>query len=515
MNVLHVTERETIVGLLRLGWSIRRVSRETGRRHETIRRYGYEAGILTPRSAAKPHTLAEVPTDPESPTLPPEVPTDSVAVTSPRSSCDPHRVLIEVELGKGRTAKAIYQDLVEHQGYTGSYDAVKRLARKLRAHEPKVSCRFETEPGAEAQVDYGEGALTRNPRTGKYSRSRLFVMTLGNSRHAFRKVVWKSSTEIWCRLHEEAFAYFGGVPRAIRLDNLKEGVIKPDVYDPQLNALYAKMLEHHGVVPLPCRPYAPDLKGKVESAVGYTQKTALKGRRFESLEEQNVFLTRWNERWAATRIHGTTKQQVRAMFEAERPFLMPLPTTRFEYYRICERTVHFDGHIEVDGAYYSAPLHRVGHKVIAHVGRLWLRIVDSKTHERLREYPIATRKGQRRTSDADRPKQTPPQVENLVARIAGAGPGCGAFARRLVEERGAEAARALFGMLDLLRRYEAAIVDRACAFAAASGIASLRFVRTYLAHHATPTKLKSEHRIIPEIETYTKHFATHTQGATP
>ncbi len=261
-------------------------------------------------------------------------------------------------------------------------------------------------------------------------------MTLGNSRHAFRKVVWKSSTETWCRLHEEAFAYFGGVTHTIRLDNLKEGVIKPDIYDPQLNPLYAKMLEHYGVVALPCRPYAPDLKGKVESAVGYTQKTALKGRRFESIEEQNAFLLQWNEHWAATRIHGTTKRQVRAMFEAEQPFLQLLPPTRFEYYRICERTVHFDGYIEAESAYYSAPPRYVGRKVIVHIGRLWLRILDPQTHECIREYPMATRKGQRRTNDADRPKQTPPQIENLAARIAGVGSGCAALAHRLIDERG-------------------------------------------------------------------------------
>jgi hypothetical protein len=149
------------------------------------------------------------------------------------------------------------------------------------------------------------------------------------------------------------------------------------------------------------------------------------------------------------------------------------------------------------------------------VGRLWLRILDPSTHECAREFPIATMKGQRRTNEADRPKQTPPQVENLALRIAGAGPGCGAFAHRLVEERGAVALRALFGLLDLLRRYEATAVEAACLFATTSGIASLRFVRTYLAHHATPTKLKAEHRIIPEIETYTLHFSTLTQGATP
>ena len=267
-------------------------------------------------------------------------------------------------------------------------------------------------------------------------------MKLSNSRRAFRKAVWNSSSEIWCRLHEEAFAKFGGTPHTIRLDNLKEGVLKPDVYDPQLNPLYTKMLEHYGVVALPCRPYAPDLKGKVESEIGYTQDTALKGRRFESIEEQNTHLDRWDERWAMTRIHGTIKRQMRAMFEEEKTFLQSLPLTRFEYYRICQRTVHFDGHIEVDGTYYSAPPRYAGHKIVAHIGKLWLRLVDPVTHECIFEHPIALHKGQRRTVEAHRPKQTPIRVEQLAARVAGAGPGCKAFATRLLEDRGATALRA-------------------------------------------------------------------------
>jgi transposase len=509
VNKLNMTERETILSLLRLGWSERRVAREGNHHRSTVRRVGREAGV----GPSKCSSAAKVPTDPKPPIA--AAAPRALAALPTRSSAAPFGAFIESELAKGRNGAAIYQDLVEHHGYDGSYDAVKRLARKLRGGgTPKVSCRFETDPGQEGQVDYGEGALTRDPRTGKYRKPRLFVMTLGKSRHAFRKTIWKSSTQAWSTLHEEAFAYFGGAPRTIRLDNLKEGVIKPDIYDPQLNALYAKMLEHYGVVALPCRPYAPDLKGKVESAVGYTQTTALKGRRFESIEEQNVFLTHWNERWAATRIHGTTKQQVRVMFDQERPFLLPLPTTRFEYYRIGERTVHLDGHIEVNSAYYSAPPRYVGRKVIVHIGRLWLRILDFNTHEFLREFPMATQKGQRRTHDADRPKQTPPQIENLVIRIAGAGEGCGTFARRLVEERGAVALRALFGILDLLKRYELAAVNRACLFATTSGVTSLRFVRTYLTHHATRTKLKDEHHIIPQIETYTTHFNTFTRGET-
>lgn len=505
VNKLSMTEEKRILGLLLSGWSDRRIARETGNHRATIARLRREAGLAPPKCT----TPAEVPTDPK-PHTEPEVPTDPAAT---RSSAEPHRAFIAAELAKGRNATAIYQDLVEHHGYEGSYDAVKRLARKLRKRAPKVSCRFETEPGQEMQVDYGEGALQRDPRTGKYRRPKLFTLTLSNSRHAFRKVIWKSSSETWCRLHEEAFAYFGGTARTIRFDNLKEGVLRPDVYDPELNPLYAKLLDHYGVIALPCRPYAPDLKGKVESTVGHTQETALKGRRFESDDEQNAHLLRWGERWAMTRIHGTTKRQVRVMFEEEKPFLQPLPTMRFEYYRVLERTVHFDGHVEVDGAYYSAPPRYAGRKVPVNAGRLWLRILDPATHQCVREHPIALHKGQRRTHDADRPKQTPVKVEHLAARIAGAGLGCKAFAGKLVEQRGAVALRALYGMLDLLRRYEAADVDRACAFAAAAGIGSLKFVRNYLSHHATPLRLRDEHQIIPAIDTYAKHFTTLTQGA--
>jgi transposase len=383
-------ERKTVIGLLRLDWSERRIARETGFHRATIRRIAVESAAAelskctssgevatdsAPAEAATDPSVAEavtdqVPADVAADLVPVEVATDAKpveaaakqpvparATKSPRSRsvCEPYRGFIEAEAAKGRNAVAIFQDLVEHHGYPGAYNAVKRFVGELRPHSQKISCRFETEPGQEAQVDYGEGALTRHPQTGKYRRPRLFVMKLSNSRRAFRRVVWNSSTEIWCKLHEEAFAKFGGTPHTIRLDNLKKGVIKPDVYDPELNPLYAKMLEHYGVLALPCRPYAPDLKGKVESEVGYTQETALKRRRFESIEEQNDHLDRWDERWAMNRIHGTTKRQVRMMFEEERPFLQALPLNRFEYYRVSERTVHFDGFIEVDGAYYHAP----------------------------------------------------------------------------------------------------------------------------------------------------------------
>lgn len=515
-----MAERETILGLLRLGWSARRIERETGHRRETVARYGREAGLLLPPSRAEP----PAPAGASKPASDGEVATDLAAASvsantsgasiATRSACEPHRDFIEAAVAAGRNAVAIYQDLVEHHGYDGAYNAVKRFVRKLRPHESKVSCRFETAPGQEGQVDYGEGALTRDPRTGKYRRPRLFVMSLGASRHAFRATVWNSSTQTWCDLHEAAFAYFGGTPKTMRLDNLLEGIIKPDVYDPEVNALYAAMLSHYGVVALPCRPYAPDLKGKVESAVGYTQMTALKGRRFESIEEQNAFLMRWNERWAATRIHGTTKRQVREMFEEERAALQPLPPTRFEHYRILERRAHFDGHVEVNGTYYSVPARYAGLRVVVHAGQLWLRILDPASQQCVREHTIAQR-GTRRTVDEDRPKQTPAHIDTLVVRATKLGTACGAFARAVASENRLNADRTLFGLFDLVRRYDQEVVERACYFAVESGVFRLRLLRAYLAQHAVAAKLNNDHQIVPQVNTYATHFATLVQGESP
>ena len=113
------------------------------------------------------------------------------------------------------------------------------------------------------------------------------------------------------------------------LDNLKEGVLTPDIYDPTLNPLFRDVLAHYGVVALPCRINDPDRKGKVESGVGHAKKTPLKGKRFESLEEGQAYLDQWETNWADTRIHGTTKRQVAAMFAEEKPALLPLATGAF------------------------------------------------------------------------------------------------------------------------------------------------------------------------------------------
>ena len=289
-NVLSIEKREQVVALGRLGWALRRIEAATGVRRETASGYLRAAGIAVRppggwgRRAAKPAN--EVTTDPEAgnPALAElSIPAES-AVSA--SSAEPYREIIEHALDRGRNARGIWQGLVSDQGFAGSYESVKRFVRKLRGvRSPEAAGIIQTEPGEEAQVDYGTGPMVRDPKTGKYRRTRLFVMTLGYSRKSVRLLCFKSRSRVWAELHETAFRRLGGSPRLVILDNLREGVIKADYYDPTLNPLFKDVLDHYGVVALPCRVRDPDRKGKVESGVGHAQKTPLKGMRFESLEE--------------------------------------------------------------------------------------------------------------------------------------------------------------------------------------------------------------------------------------
>src|SRR5262249_41581552 len=148
------------------------------------------------------------------------------ASSGSESICEPFRETIELGLSRGRNAMAIWQDLVSDHGFSGAYNTVKRFVRRLRgSDEPEVVGIIVTGPGEEAQVDYGDGPLVRDPQTGKYHRTRLFVMMLGYSRKAVRLLVFRSSTRTWSEFHETAFRRLGGSCRVVVLDNLKEGVL--------------------------------------------------------------------------------------------------------------------------------------------------------------------------------------------------------------------------------------------------------------------------------------------------
>ena len=392
-NVLTAEKRQQVLALGRLGWSLRRIEEATGVRRETTSSYLKAAGLTVrgrgrpPARPAKPAISSEVSTD--SSVAPAAGPGTGAAAPGARerpsrapraSACEPYRELIVEALGRGRNAIAIWQDLVDDHGFPARYASVRRFVSTVR-QQPTVEARvvIATAPAEEAQVDYGEGPMVRDPDSGKYRRTRLFVLTLGYSRKAVRLLVQRSSAQVWAELHERAFRRLGGTVRVVVLDNLKEGVLTPDIYDPTLNPLYRDVLAHYGVVALPCRVRDPDRKGKVEAAVGHAQKTPLRGLRFERLEDGQAYLDRWEQRWADTRIHGTTKRQVAAMFAEERPALGPLPLEPFRYYQYGRRNVHLDGCVEVAAAYYSAPPGWIGRPVDVQWNDAHVRLLDPST----------------------------------------------------------------------------------------------------------------------------------------
>lgn len=245
--------------------------------------------------------------------------------------------------------------------------------------------------------------MVRDPKTGRYRRTRLFVLTLGYSRKAVRLLTFQSSTRIWAELHEQAFRRLGGVTRTVVLDNLREGVLNPDIYDPALIPLYRDLLAHYSTVALACRAGDPDRKGKVERGVGHAKNTPLNGLRFESIEEAQTYLDHWEAKWADTRIHGTTKRQVSAMFAEEKPALLPLPLEPFRLYQFGERRVNLDGCVEVEAAYYSAPPGWIGRQVKVQWDGRVVRVLDPRSGQLLREH-LRQERGRHRIPDEDKPR---------------------------------------------------------------------------------------------------------------
>ena len=504
---------------------MRKIEKTTGIRRETAGRYLRAAGIAIQapggwgRRKAKPAN--EVTTDPETGTSAKAanaetVTTDSNAPEATKagtaSVSEPYRELIEAALTQGRNAMSIWQELVDRHGFGGAYESVKRYIRKMRGTSPpEARAIIETAPGQEAQVDYGTGPMVRDAQSGKYRRTRLFVLTLGFSRKCIRLLTFQSSARIWAELHEQAFRRLGGTTKTVVLDNLKEGVLVPDIYDASLNPLYRDVLAHYGVVAMPCRIRDPDRKGKVEAGVAHAQKTPLKGQRFETLPEAQAYLDHWEERWADTRIHGTTKRQVAAMFAEEKPALQPLPLEPFRYYQYGERTVHLDGCVEVEAAYYGAPPGWIGRLVRVQWDSLHVRLLDPRTGQLLREH-LHQARGGHRIKNEDRSRRTPPGTVQLLARATQAGPHIGQLAKMLHERQAEPAVRRIQGLLSFTRKYGVARVEDACAAAQELGVCDYSFVRRYLERNAQPpVSLRQIDPLIRQLTLYRDLIEERTQ----
>jgi hypothetical protein len=354
-------------------------------------------------------------------------------------------------------------------------------------------------------VDYGQGAWV--VADGQRKRPHLFRIVLSHSRKAYSEVVWHQTTESFIRCLENAFRHFGGVTKTLVIDNLRAAVTRSDWYDPELNAKVEEFCRHYGTVILPTRPAMPHHKGKIEAGVKYAQDNALKGRTFHSLAEQNLLLLEWESHVADTRIHGTTRQQVGKVFhEVERAKLLPLPVGLFPVFEEAPRTVHRDGYIELQRAYYSVPPEYVGRQVWARWESRLLRVFNQR-REVIAVHVLGD-PGKFVTDPAH--LQSPYRriiqhsLEHLLDRARLIGPHTGSWAEAMAQQRGPIGTRVLHGLLALAQKHPAKALESATQTALHHGTWRLRDLRTLLAQTAPAPQLDflETHPLIRNLDTY-------------
>lgn len=511
-NHLKMAEIQAIRVLHERGWSRRKIARELGIHRETVGRY---LQLLASGDGAGAGLACENQPNPPTGSGLQNRPSPPAGNSGPSSRCEPFRDTIIACLERGLSYQRIWQDLCA-DGFAGCYDSVKRYARRLAQANPLPFRRMECEPGAEVQVDFGTGAPVIIPEgeplpVGVKTRRRkthVFRMVLSHSRKAYSEAVYRQTTENFIRCLENAFWYFGGVPKMLVIDNLKAAVTQADWYDPDINWKIRSFCEHYGVAILPTKPGTPRHKGKVERIVGYVQDNALKGRTFASLPEQNRHLLNWETQIADNRIHGTTQKQVKKCFEeVERSALLPLPPDRFPFFEEGKRRVNRDGHVEVAKAYYSVPPEYLGREVWvrreSHVVRIF--------NERFEQIALHLTgvQGKFRTE----PVHVDPRKRSGIERGAAynlnqaslIGPNAGKWAEQMIQQRGIEGIRPLLGLLSLSKQHRADAIESACELALSHGAYRLRTIRELLKRQGDRQEqfeFIQEHPIIRSLSEY-------------
>jgi hypothetical protein len=330
---------------------------------------------------------------------------------------------------------------------------------------------------------------------------------LSHSRKGYSEAVWRQTSESFIRCLENAFRHFGGVTATVVIDNLKAGVIQADWFDPEINPKLEEFARHYGTVILPTKPAMPRHKGKVEAGVKYAQNNAVKGRSFESLSEQNLFLAEWERTTADTRIHGTTRRQVDKLFiEVEKPALLALPAMIFPVFEEAPRTVHRDGYVEFKRAYYSVPPEYVGHQVwVRHESRL-LRIHNTR-RQQIALHALA--EPGRFTTDLAHLHSSKRHIvergaDYLLDRCRLIGPLTGTWAQAMHEARGPQSLRVLLGLLQLAEKHPSAELEKAIRLATHHGTWGLRDLKRLLDQPANVVQLDflETHPLIRPLDAY-------------
>jgi len=381
------------------------------------------------------------------------------------SSVESYREIVE-KLRRDSVEIAAIHERLKERGYSGSYASVYRFVRNLEPLTPEVTVRVETRPGEEAQVDFGYAGRMVDPEKGKPRKTWAFVMTLSWSRHQYVEFVFDQKVETWLRCHRNAFAFFGGVPERVRIDNLKAGIVRICWHEPQAQQAYRECAEHYDFLITPCRPRKPEHKGKVEQGgVHYVKRNFLGGREPTTLTQANRDVLRWVETTAGQRIHGTTKEKPLDRFETERTVLKPLPSEPYDLAIWKQVKLHRDCYVVFEQAYYSAPFRLVGQQLWVRGGTQTVHIY-TPDYQLVATHPRAHKPGRRLTNLDHLPTHKVPGItltrESCRLRAQEIGPATQQVVEGMLNHRPEDRLRMAGRLLKLGERFGPERLEAAC-----------------------------------------------------
>ena len=257
-------------------------------------------------------------------------------------------------------------DKLKGLGYTGGYDTVRCFVRDIKQQRAtQAYIRFETEPGRQAQMDWADFKIVSSGGLSQFIY--LFVMVLGFSRALYAWFVERCSLEAFLDSHIKAFRYLGGVPAEVLYDNMKHVVVGQKDGKTIFNHEFVHFAAHYGFTPIPCPPYSPWVKGKVERPIDYIRERFWRGYRFENIEGANRDLRRWLDTVANQRRHGTHRQAVTERWLLDKTKLGPLPASDYDTAIKVFRKVYKDCQVAYNANRYIVPHHVVGKRILLKV----------------------------------------------------------------------------------------------------------------------------------------------------
>ncbi len=338
-----------IMAMHRNGKSIRAIAKETGRHRNTVKKH--LLGDDFPhyhKGAARESILA------------------------------PHFQTIQDYLEEDDYKATWILDRLKNRGYQGGYDTVKHYVQTIKERQTRLAyARFETEPGHQAQFDWGDFQVEEP--SGRQTSVYVFMIVLGFSRADYVEFLERSTLESFMDGHIRAFRYLQGVPAEILYDNMRQVVVgRDEAGQPIFNAEFLHFARHYGFQPRLCPPYSPWTKGKVERPIDYLRERFWRGYGFSSIGKTNEDVLVWLNETANRRVHGTHHRPIDERWREEIPHLGPLPASDYDTSLKVFRKVYRDCQLSFNGNRYVVPYRAVGQRVMLKAKNGQLRIYQDQ-----------------------------------------------------------------------------------------------------------------------------------------